>query len=80
MGNVEKRIEGLDDLSEATSLDTLSDGGNGVVSNCCAGLEELGGSSGHGRGQSQDMRDLERNHCEESESSESLRDTEATVD
>lgn len=80
MGNVEKRIEGLDDLSEATSLDTLSNWCNGVVSNCCAGLEELGGSSAHGGGQSQDMRDLERNHCEESESSESLRDTEATVD
>lgn len=64
MSNVEERVEGLDDLAEATSLDTLSDRGNGVVSNCCAGLEELGRSSGHSGGESQDVRDLERNHCE----------------
>lgn len=72
MSNVEERVEGLDDLAEATCLDTLSDGGDRVVSNCCAGLKELSRSSGHGGGESQDMRDLERNHCEENESSGSL--------
>lgn len=72
MGNVEKRVEGLDDLAEATCLDSLSDGGDRVVSNCCTSLKELGRSSGHGGGESQDMRDLESNHCEENESGGSL--------
>lgn len=72
MSNMEERVEGLDDLPEAASLNTLSDGGDGVVSNYCAVLKELGRSSGHGGGESQNMRDLERNHCEESEGNESL--------
>ena len=33
MGNVEKRVEGLDYLAEAACLDALSDGGDAVVSN-----------------------------------------------
>lgn len=72
MSDMEERVEGLDDLAEAASLDTLSDGGDRVVSNCCAGLKELGRSGGHRGGESQNMRDLERNHCEESECDESL--------
>lgn len=65
MSNVKERVECLDDLAEATCLDSLSDGCDRVVSNYCSGLKELGRSSGHGGGESQDMRDLERNHCEE---------------
>lgn len=65
MSNVKERVEGLDDLAEATRLDSLSDGGDRVVSNYCSGLKELGRSSSHGGGESQDMRDLERNHCDE---------------
>lgn len=71
MSNVEERVEGLDYLAEAASLNTLSDGGDRVVSNYCAALEELCRSGGHGGGESQNMRDLERNHCEESEGNES---------
>lgn len=64
MSNVEQRIEGLDDLAEATGLDALGNRGDRVVSNNGAGLEELGRSSGHGGSESQNIRDLERNHCE----------------
>lgn len=67
VSNMQERVEGLNYLAEATGLDTLSDRGDRVVGNCCAGLEKLGGSSGHGGGESQDVRDLERNHCEENE-------------
>lgn len=69
MSDMEERVERLDHLAEATGLDSLGDGSDGVMSNSCAGFQELGGSSGHGGGEGQDMRDLERNHCEESESS-----------
>lgn len=72
MSNMKERVEGLDYLAEAASLNTLSDGGDRVVSNHCAALEELCRSGGHGGGESQNMRDLERNHCEESEGNESL--------
>lgn len=72
MSNMEERVEGLDDLAEAASLNTLGDGSDRVVSNYCAGLKELGRSGNHGGGESQNMRDLERNHCEESEGNESL--------
>lgn len=68
MSDVEERVESLDYLAETTCLDSLSDGGDRVMSNCRAGLKELGGSSGHGGGESQDVRDLERNHCDKSES------------
>ena len=67
MGNVEERVEGLDYLAEAACLDALRNGGNRVVSHCCAGLQEFSRSSGRGRGEGQDVRDLERNHCEGSE-------------
>lgn len=72
MSDMEERVEFFDHLAEATGLDSLCDGGDGVMSNCCAGFQELGGSSSHGGGESQDMRDLERHHCEESESSVSV--------
>lgn len=72
MSNVKERVKSFDDLAEAASLNALSDGGDRVVSNYCAGLKELGRSGSHGRGESQNMRDLERNHCEESEGNESL--------
>lgn len=67
MSNVEQRVESLDYLAESACLNSLRNRGNRVMSNCCTGLKELGRSGGGGRGEGQDVRNLERNHLEGNE-------------